>query len=77
MITFQPVTLHNDHGEDQGMLAFSGNRLIAVLTHLDKWHGDLDGHWFVEARFGSRGDHLQISFETLLEAETVLTALYR
>lgn len=77
MVTFQPVMLHSDHGGDQGVLAFSGDRLVAVLTHLDSWHGALEGQWFVEAKFGCRGDHLQVCFETLSEAEATLTALYR
>ena len=39
--------------DEEGLLVFTDDqRLVAVLTHLSHQHGDVAGHWFLEAGFG-------------------------
>lgn len=48
-ITLEPTTLESPVGDDEGMLARRDGRLFAVLSCLGGLHGDLMGHWYVEA----------------------------
>ena len=50
-LTLQPVRVANDHDEE-GLLVFAEDRLVAVLVRLSEEHRDLSGHWFLEAGFG-------------------------
>ena len=50
-LTLQPVQVANGHDEE-GMLVFAGERLVAVLVHLSDEHEDLAGDWFLEVGFG-------------------------
>ena len=52
-LTLQPVWVANGHDEE-GLLVFADERLVAVLVRLSQEHEDLAGHWFLEAAF----DHL-------------------
>jgi hypothetical protein len=42
--------------DEEGMLVFLGDRLVAVLVQLSETHEDLGvaGHWHLEAGFGLR-----------------------
>jgi hypothetical protein len=48
---FQPVTLCTDVGDDEALLVFTREQLVAVLTRLSAVHGMLEGQWFLEAAF--------------------------
>lgn len=49
----QPVKLAVPNPDEDGMLVFADERLIAILSRLlDDFHGDLKGAWFIEAGFG-------------------------
>jgi len=67
IIDFQPVKVRVD-GQSEGMLAFVGGALVAVLVKLDETHGDLQGPWYAEAAFNSLERMEESTFETLDEA---------
>jgi hypothetical protein len=50
-ITFEPTQLDSSFGDNEGVLARRDGRLFAVLSRLGDLHGDLLGHWYVEAVF--------------------------
>ena len=58
MIRFQSVLVATGHDEE-GVLAFDGDRLVAVLTRLGLDTEIAPGCWFVECRFqsGASVDH--------------------
>lgn len=50
-LTLQPVCVANGYDED-GLLVFTEDRLVAVLVRLSDHHGELAGRWFLEVGFG-------------------------
>ena len=50
-LTTMPVRVAAGNDEE-GCLVFSDDRLLAVLVRLSDQHGELAGHWFLEAGFG-------------------------
>ena len=52
-LRLKPVQVATGFDED-GMLVFAGDRLVAVLVRLSEAHEDLGvaGHWHLEAGFG-------------------------
>jgi hypothetical protein len=50
--TLQPVLVANG-SDEEGILVFRDERLVAVLTHLSQQHGDVAGWWYLEAGFGA------------------------
>lgn len=48
-ITLEPIILESAVGDNEGMLARRDGHLFAVLSCLGGLHGELMGHWFVEA----------------------------
>ncbi len=50
-LSVTPVQVAVD-GVDEGFLVFIDERLVAVLTKLDKSYGAEAGRWFLEAGFG-------------------------
>ena len=50
-ITFEPARLDSAFGDSEAVLAFREGRLFAVLSRLGELHGNLLGHWYVEAVF--------------------------
>jgi len=50
-ITFTPVELDTGNGDRRGLLVLSDGKLTAVLSCLDKAHGQAAGKWFVETTF--------------------------
>lgn len=53
-LTFQPTRVGTGSDED-GMLVFFEERLVAVLVHLGEDNEIAPGQWFVEAGFGRIG----------------------
>lgn len=52
-LRIQPVPLHTGSGDEDGGLVLADGRLVAVLVRLaDRAHGELVGHWHLEAGFG-------------------------
>jgi hypothetical protein len=51
-LSFQPVTLDGNYGDEEAMLVLHDGRLIALLSRLGYAHGALAGQWFVETAFG-------------------------
>jgi len=50
-LALQPVRVAT--GEDEeGRLVLVDDCLIAVLVRLSRQHGEIAGHWFLEASFG-------------------------
>lgn len=66
-LVLEPVRIAVEEGE--GVLVFSGGRLVAVLAQLSALHGSLEGCWFPEAIFGPIGTPFNMVFEDLHEAE--------
>ena len=63
MMSFQftPVLLYGMSPDNEGLLLFKGDRLLAVLTRLSSIHDDRAGQFFIEAVFGDisvPSDHL-------------------
>jgi len=56
-VEFRPVRVATGSDDNEGLLAFAGEQLIAVLVRLSELHADLAGSWFVEATFGLRDAH--------------------
>jgi hypothetical protein len=50
-LTLQPVCVGNG-SDEEGMLVFDEQRLVAVLSHLGQQYGGVSGHWYLEAGFG-------------------------
>jgi hypothetical protein len=50
-LTLQPVRVATGHDEE-GLLVFAEDRLVAVLVRLTEEHDDLTGQWFLETGFG-------------------------
>ena len=52
-IRLQPTKVDAGSPDHDGFLVVAGDALEAVLVRLaDEGHGDLRGHWFLEAGFG-------------------------
>jgi hypothetical protein len=56
-LDFRPVRVATGSDDEDGLLAFDGDRLVAVLVRLSKLHDDMAGSWFIEASFGLRDRH--------------------
>lgn len=50
-VEFKPVVLHGRSRDNEGVLVFGGQQLMAVLARLSSIHGAQEGQWFVEATF--------------------------
>ncbi|KAA2236613.1 hypothetical protein [Salinarimonas soli] len=52
-LILQPVRVATG-SDEEGMLVFAGDRLVAVLVRLTDQHAEtgLAGHWFLETGFG-------------------------
>jgi hypothetical protein len=50
-LTLQPVRVGNG-SDEEGLLVFDEQRLVAVLTHLGEQYDGLSGQWYLEAGFG-------------------------
>jgi hypothetical protein len=50
-LTLQPVCVANGYDEE-GLLVFAEERLVAVLVRLSDHHGELAGRLFLEVGFG-------------------------
>jgi hypothetical protein len=55
---FQPVRVATGSDDQEGVLAFANDQLIAVLVRLSELHEELTGSWFLEASFGTRDARL-------------------
>lgn len=75
MLSFQPVMLDGEHGDSEAVLAFREGRLTAVLSHLSAIHGELEGHWFLEASFDEHDFAAKRTFDSLSAFEKCLMAM--
>ena len=57
-LVLQPVRVATG-SDEEGMLVFSEDRLVAVLVRLSDTHEEIAGHWFLETGYGplSGPDH--------------------
>jgi len=52
-LALQPAKIATGSPDHDGFLVFADDVLVAVFVRLeDEAHGDLRGHWFLEAGFG-------------------------
>lgn len=56
-LKFEPVMVHTGSDDEEGLLVFANDRLVAVLVRLSKQHEKSAGCWFVESSFGIRDRH--------------------
>jgi hypothetical protein len=56
-LTLQPTRVATGDDEE-GMLVFADDRLVAVLVHLSDENEIAPGDWYLEAGFGTRLDSL-------------------
>jgi hypothetical protein len=54
-LTLQPTRVATG-GDEEGMLVFADDRLVAVLVHLSDENEVAPGDWYLEAGFGTRLD---------------------
>jgi hypothetical protein len=67
-VTLQPVQVATG-AEEEGMLLFADERLVAVLVHLSEENEVAPGQWYFEAGFGPLGGHHQPTFPDLDAAQ--------
>jgi hypothetical protein len=65
MLSFQTATLDTDTPDRNATLVFREGRLLAVLSCLSDIHGDLAGHWYIEATFGDLPGRQPRAFDSL------------
>ena len=71
-ITFQRTLVNTASADEEGMLAYTGGKLVAVLVRLDGSLHDEAGQWFLEAGFGRFASVNSHCFASLDEAATWL-----
>lgn len=71
-ISYRPVTLDANHGDEAAMLVFRDERLSAIVTRLGAAHGGLAGRWFVETLFTESTDMLHVTLSSLTDLESLL-----
>ena len=70
-LTFQPVCVANGYDEE-GLLVFADNRLVAVLVRLSNHHGELAGRIFLEVGFGGLSAPGDETFPTIEAARAYI-----
>ena len=73
-LTYQDVILDNDTPDREAKLVFREGNLRAVLSRLSAMHGELAGHWFIEATFEGPPRPGLLTFETLEQFEQWLAS---
>lgn len=73
-LSFQPVALDGNYGDDEGVLVFRGGALLAVASRLGPDHGAATGRWFIEKSFGAASDMPLDPFEDRDALEAWLTS---
>ena len=73
-LRWQPVVLGSSHDSD-ALLAFSGDRLVAVVSKLGELHDELVGWWFVEATFEDTYRGHVNAFRQLADVEAWITKM--
>lgn len=53
-ITLEPTMIEAPPGDDNAVLVRRDGRLFAIVSRLGDMHGNLMGHWYVEAVFSTR-----------------------
>ena len=61
-ISIQPVRLDTPDSDNEGVMIFRGDCLVAVASRLSDLHGGLSGRFFIEAVFGPRDLHVGATF---------------
>ncbi|WP_380779999.1 hypothetical protein [Sphingomonas sp. R86520] len=51
MLTFQPIRLEFNHGDEDAVLILREGQLVAIAARLGVDHGTAAGEWFVETVF--------------------------
>ena len=77
-ITFERTFVNTLSNDAEGQLVRANDRLVAVLVRMDgEEHGDLRGHWLLEAGFGPCArDRFQV-FPTFDDAANWVRAAHR
>jgi hypothetical protein len=73
-LTYQDVSLDNDTPDRDAKLVFRDGNLLAVLSRLSAMHGELAGHWFIEATFEGPSTPSLPTFETIEHFEQWLAS---
>ncbi|HEY0413034.1 MAG TPA: hypothetical protein VGD66_07825 [Allosphingosinicella sp.] len=73
-LTFQPVTLDGNYGDEAAMLVFREGHLVAVISQLSAAHGVLEGQWFVEKTFGELEERPDRTFVDMPAVEAWVAA---
>jgi hypothetical protein len=60
-LRLEPVLVDTGSDDEEGLLVFSNDRLVAVLVRLSEQHDTSAGSWFVETAFGIRDGHRTFS----------------
>ena len=74
-LEFWPVRVAAGSDDQEGVLAFANEQLVAVLVRLSKLHDRMAGSWFLEATFGIRDAHRV--FPDLETAQQWLSSMIR
>jgi hypothetical protein len=73
-LTFEPVTVDGNYGDNDGVLIFRGGALLAIAVRLGEAHGPAQGRWFLEKSFGGISDASVDPFEDRHALEAWLTS---
>lgn len=68
-LRLQPVRVHTNSRDADGLLVFRADLLVAVLVRLSDDYGDKAGMWFLKAGFGSIDHPYPPTFPNLEEAQ--------
>ena len=69
MIAFQPVRVETGSDDEEGMLVFLDDRLLAILVRLSSQHDSMSRSGFLEHGFGLLDGPQHPSFEDVAEVE--------
>lgn len=72
-LRLQQVRVANGYDEE-GLLVFAAERLVAVLVRLSDQHGEMAGRWFLETAFGRLAGPNHPSFSDLEEAQKYIAS---
>jgi hypothetical protein len=71
-LRLEPVLVDTGSDDEEGLLVFSNDRLVAVLVRLSDQHDSSAGSWFIESSFGIRDGHR--TFPDLTAAQEWISA---
>lgn len=67
-LALQPVHVNTGSSDQEGVLVFAAEQLVAVLVRLSEQHDGASGQWYLEHGFGWLDDPAEHTFPSLTVA---------